>query len=59
MDISFQRGPDASLPRRTHKYNALLEDRHDLLVRSVVVLLTLAANLSARSCGESWRWKNP
>jgi predicted transposase YdaD len=47
MDLNFQRGPDASLPRRTHKYNALLEDRHDLLVRSVVVLLTPAANLSA------------
>lgn len=47
MDINFQRGPDASLPRRIHKYNALLEDRHDLLVRSVVVLLTPDANLAA------------
>lgn len=46
MDLNFQRGPDASLPRRIHKYNAMLEDRHDLLVRSVVVLLTRAANLS-------------
>ena len=45
MDINFQRVPDASVPRRTHKYNALLENRHDLLVRSVVVLLTPAANL--------------
>jgi predicted transposase YdaD len=47
MDLNFQRGPDASLPRRTHQDNALLEDRHELLVRSVVVLLTPAANLSA------------
>ena len=35
----FQSGPDASLPRRTHVYNALLEDRHELPVDSVVFLL--------------------
>ncbi len=47
MHFDFQAGPDASLPRRTHGYNALLEDRHELLVRSVVVLLRPEANLSA------------
>ena len=47
MDVNFQAGPDASLPRRTHVYNAVLEDRHDLLVRSVVVLLAKQAHLSA------------
>src|SRR4051794_13258183 len=46
MDVNFQTGPDASLPRRVHLYNALLEDRHDLPVRSVVVLLRKQANLA-------------
>jgi len=49
LDVNFQRGPDASLPRRVHLYNAILENRHDLLVRSVVILLTPEANLSAIS----------
>jgi predicted transposase YdaD len=46
MHFDFQAGPDTTLPRRTHGYNALLEDRHDLMVRSVVVLLRPEANLS-------------
>jgi predicted transposase YdaD len=46
MHIEFQRGPDQALPRRTHVYNALLEDRHERLVRSVIVLLAPAADLS-------------
>jgi hypothetical protein len=46
MHIDFQTGPDASLPRRTHVYNALLEDRHGLRVRSVLVLLRPQADLS-------------
>lgn len=46
MHVEFQRGPDPGLPRRTHLYNALLEDRHDLLVRSVIVLLAPSADLS-------------
>src|SRR5947199_4785337 len=37
--FDFQSGPDASVPWRTHGYNALLEDRHELPVDSVVVLL--------------------
>jgi hypothetical protein len=45
MHFDFRAGPDASLPRRTHGYNALLEDRHELLVHSVVVLLRPEANL--------------
>lgn len=47
LDINFQRGPDASVPRRTHLYSTLLEDRHELPVRSVVVLLTRSAYLSS------------
>src|SRR5947209_5514150 len=46
LDINFQRGPDASVPRRTHLYSTLLEYRHQLPVRSVVVLLTPGAQLS-------------
>jgi predicted transposase YdaD len=46
MHIEFQSGPDQSLTRRTRVYNALLEDRHELLVRSVIVLLSPSANLS-------------
>jgi predicted transposase YdaD len=45
--FDFQSGPDASVPRRTHGYNALLEARHELPVDSVVVLLRPEANLSA------------
>jgi predicted transposase YdaD len=45
--LDFQSGPDATVPRRNHSYNALLEDRHLLPVDSVVVLLRPEANLSA------------
>jgi predicted transposase YdaD len=45
--LDFQSGPDASVPCRTHAYNALLDDRHLLPVDSVVVLLRPEANLSA------------
>jgi predicted transposase YdaD len=44
--LDFQSGPDASLPRRTHGYSALLEERHELPVESVVILLRQEANLS-------------
>src|SRR5947209_7170214 len=56
LDINFQRGPDASVPRRTHLYSTLLEYRHQLPVRSLVVLLSPKAQLSSingvyqRSC---------
>lgn len=46
LDVNFQSGPDASVPRRAHLYNVLLEDRHSLMVRSLVVLLVPRANLS-------------
>jgi predicted transposase YdaD len=46
MHVEFQREPDQSLPRRTHVYNALLEDRHELPIRSIVVLLAPTADLS-------------
>jgi len=46
MHVEFQRGPDQGLPRRAHVYNALLEDRHEMLVRSVIVLLAPSADLS-------------
>jgi predicted transposase YdaD len=45
--FDFQSGPDASVPRRTHSYSALLEDRHRLPVDSVVLLLRPKANLGA------------
>ena len=43
MHFEFQSGPDASLPRRLHGYNVLLQHRHNLLVRSVAVLLRSGA----------------
>lgn len=46
MHVEFQAGPDATLPRRMNVYNGVLEDRHDLPVRSVAVLLRPEANLS-------------
>ena len=45
MHFDFQAGPDASLPRRVHGYNALLEERHGLPIHSVVVLLRQQADL--------------
>lgn len=45
--FDFQSSPDASLPRRSFGYNALLEQRHGLPVDSVVVLLRPEANLRA------------
>jgi len=46
MHVEFQRGPDESVPRRTHLYNGIMGNRHGLLVRSVVVLLSPRANLA-------------
>jgi len=46
MHLEFQRGPDYSLPQRTHMYNGILEVRHGLMVRSVIVLLSPRANLT-------------
>ncbi len=45
MPFDFQAGPDASLPRRVHTYNALLGARHGLPIHSVVVLLRPEADL--------------
>jgi predicted transposase YdaD len=45
-DLNFQRGPDASLPRRMHLYSVVLGGRHELEVRSVAVLLAREANLA-------------
>ena len=33
LHFEFQSGPDRTLPRRMHCYNALLEDRHDMAVQ--------------------------
>jgi predicted transposase YdaD len=44
--VEFQAGPDATLPRRMFLDNALLDDRHGLMVRSVAVLLRPEANLA-------------
>jgi predicted transposase YdaD len=45
--FDFQSGPDASLPRRSHFYSTLLEERHGLPVDTVVVLARPEANLKA------------
>src|SRR5262249_42189756 len=40
LHLEFQSGHDSSrLPRRIRLYNALLDDRHGILVRSVAVIL--------------------
>ncbi len=39
VDLNFQTGPDPHLPGRLHLYNAALHARHDVPVRSVLVLL--------------------
>jgi predicted transposase YdaD len=45
LHLDFQAGHDsARLPRRLRPYNTVLEDRHDLLVRSVAVLLQPGAD---------------
>jgi predicted transposase YdaD len=54
--VEFQTGPDASLPRRINVYNAVLEDRHGLPVRSTVVLLRRDAHLAAINGRYECRW---
>src|SRR4051812_2554303 len=44
--MELQAGPDASVPQRSHLYSALLFNRHELEVHSVLVLLRREANLS-------------
>jgi len=39
VDLNFQSGPDASLPRRLLLYNAVLHFRYEVPVRSTLVLL--------------------
>lgn len=39
VDLIFQSGPDAALPGRLHSYNAILQARHGVPVRSDLVLL--------------------
>jgi predicted transposase YdaD len=49
MHFEFQSGPDASLPGRANLYGAALENRHQLPVQSVLILLSPRANLAAIS----------
>ncbi len=42
--VEFQTGREAQLARRLLRYNTLLDDRHDLPVRSVAILLRPAAD---------------
>jgi hypothetical protein len=44
VHVEMQSSPDATLPRRLLRYNALLDYRHDLRVWSVAVLLRPAAD---------------
>jgi predicted transposase YdaD len=46
LHFEFQSGPDASIPCSLNVYNSVLEKRHDLPVRSVLVLLSPRADLS-------------
>src|SRR5579872_4189086 len=62
LHVDFQSGPDATLPRRLHLDNALLEDRHGLPVQSAVLLLAPKAHLrsingiyESRFGGETYR----
>lgn len=51
VDLNFQTGPDESLPGRLHLYNAALNFRHGVPVRSILVLLRQkadSANLTGR-----------
>lgn len=45
LHVELQSSPDQSVPRRCFLYHALLDYRHNLLVRSVVILLRRQANL--------------
>jgi hypothetical protein len=42
----LQTGPFAALPRKIYRYNAVIVDRHEVDVHSVVVLLRRSADLS-------------
>jgi hypothetical protein len=51
VDLNFQSGPDPGLPSRVHIYNAVLNARYEVPVRSLVVLLRRkadAANLTGK-----------
>lgn len=39
VDLNFQSGPDVGLPRRLLHYHAALHDRHDVPIRSILILL--------------------
>lgn len=44
VDLNFQSGPDAKLPGRLLLYNAALNHRHGVAVRSILVLLRKSAD---------------
>ncbi len=46
LHFEFQSGPDVSLPGDLNVYNSVLEKRHSLPVRSVLVLLSPRADLA-------------
>ncbi len=46
LHIEFQSGPDVSIPCDVNVYNSVLEKRHGLPVRSVLVLLSPRAELA-------------
>jgi predicted transposase YdaD len=47
LHFELQSGPDSGLPRRINSYNALLAQRHQLPVLTVVILLRREAHLPA------------
>jgi predicted transposase YdaD len=64
LHLEFQTGSDSNLPRRLLRYNALLQEVHELEVASVVVLLRKEANstrltgnkLSSTPVGPDWNF---
>lgn len=46
VDLNFQTGPDAGLPGRLLLYNAALHTRHEVPVRSIVILLRQKADVA-------------
>src|SRR5438132_6231719 len=46
LHLEFQSGPDASIPCALNVYNSVLERRHGVSVRSVLILLSPRADLA-------------
>jgi predicted transposase YdaD len=54
--LEFQSSPDPTIPRRANVYNAILEERHGLPVRSSIILLRREAHLAVINGVYECRW---